>query len=258
MTSQTVYIIVRGQGESGRIPVKRLLQTDLERIGQGFYVANGSKTESLHTLLPADSVFLFKRTRNLIKPLINPSQDSYLLGSLVIIAYKRIPKDPKVRKRLQRLLFKAPCFRLRKGTYAFIQLKPSVYRRFRNIVSPSKFVNEIRKQGGEVTVVSRVALENKRLSMKLLQEFKSLILGRIDLISEKSKSMMGQLRGGEYSEENMKKELSSIRKKLILMKRLMHFVSRIMNMNLSKEYTKALNSYMRCRQAFREMLVIPL
>ena len=255
MTEPYTYFIHRVPKPGRRNFVERLRQISHKKISDGFFSIADSRISQRVISSEKDLLIILKRVRSLTKPLIDEINRNYQLGCLIVVAYSNLPKDPAIRKKLQRLLLRAPCFRLRKGIYAFPQLKSPGYKRFEKIVGPSRLVNLVKKMGGKVSVVSRLTIIDNQSNEKLLQEFKDRILKRMYKLSERCKTIMSLIKLNEYSVTRLVKEVSEIKSNIVSLRHVLFFIHKIFNLDFKKEYRKALNSYMRFRRMANDVLL---
>ena len=258
MTELYSYFIHRVPKAGRRSFFERLRQTSHKKISDGFYLIADSRVSQMGVSSEKDLLIVLKRVRSLVKPLIDDINRNYQLGCLIVVAYRNLPKDPRVRKKLQRLLLRAPCFRLRKGIYAFPQLKPSGYQRFKKIVSPAKLANSVKVLGGEASVVSRLMVINEQSSRRIIQEFRDRMIKRMHKLSEECRTTTKQIKSNEYSAIRLKKEVSDIKNRIISLKHVLFFMHRVLKLDFEKEYRKVQNLYMRLRQMVKEVLLTPL
>ncbi len=255
MTELYSYLICSFPEAGKRSLFERLQQIVHKKISDGFYLIAESRIDQLRVSCEKELLLILRRVRSLIKPQLDDAKKIYQLGCLIVVAYRNLPKNPRVRKRLQRLLLRAPCFRLRKGIYAFPQLKSPGYQKFKKVLGPSRLADSVKNLGGEVSVVSRLTVIDKQSSERLLHEFKDRILKRMHKLSEKCKTIMRQVKLNEYSVIRLKKEVSEIKNNILSLKQVLFFVYRVLNLNFKREYRKVLNSYMRFRRIVNEVLL---
>ncbi len=187
----TTYVVYRASKESKdrSIIPHRLKTLGCKRLHEAFWKINEDKTYKVLKALANNQPILLKRTREIKKPQFTKDQGVAELGSLVVVMYAT-PKEVK-RERIKKLLSKAPCIRLRRSVYAFLQ-KHSIFDKDHRLVDAHRLVEFIDRNNGHVKVIPRVIIEDTNSIERLLLETRERIENKLDDIVRCCKKLYGK------------------------------------------------------------------
>ena len=178
MTSYVVYRASKESKNRSAIP-NRLKSLGCKRLHEAFWRINEDEIHKVLKALVKNQPILLKRIREIRKPRLTQNRGLSELGSLVVIMYST-PKAVK-RERIKKLLSRAPCIRLRRSVYAFLQ-RHSLFDKDHQLVDARRFVEFIEQNNGKVKAVPRAVIEDAESLERLLQETEERVENRLGSI----------------------------------------------------------------------------
>ncbi len=192
MTSYVVYRASKESKNRSAIP-NRLKSLGCRRLHEAFWRINEDEIHRVLKVLVKNQPILLKRIREIRKPRLTQNRGLSELGSLVVIMYST-PKTVK-RERIKKLLSRAPCIRLRRSVYAFLQ-RHSLFDKDHQLVDARRLVEFIEQNNGQVKVVPRVVIEDAESLERLLQETGERVETRLTSIIRCCKELYGRTLSG--------------------------------------------------------------
>lgn len=175
------YIVFKNPLKPGDINF--LLAHGHKRIHKGLWIANHLDSDpKIDNLLSLYSAVVLKSSRTLRSPMIDNEKGIFDLGSLILVAYD-LPYEPRVRKSVNRLIRRGPCFRLSPSIYLFPHAKYEKYDKT-PIVPPSDLVKHIVVHGGKVICIPRLFLLNTYYAKQVVEELNALLIKRVESINQ--------------------------------------------------------------------------
>ena len=193
MTSYVVYRAPKESKNRSAIP-NRLKSLGCKRLHEAFWRIRDDEIRKVLNVLAENQPILLKRIREVKKPQLTQNRGLSELGSLVVVMYAT-PKDVK-REKTKKLLSRAPCLRLRRSVYAFLQ-RHSLFDKDHQLVDARRFVEFIEQNNGKVKVVPRVVIEDAKSLERLLQETIERVETRLTSIIRCCKELYGRTPTGD-------------------------------------------------------------
>ncbi len=210
MTSYVVYRASKESKNRSAIP-NRLKSLGCRRLHEAFWRINEDEIHRVLKALVKNQPILLKRIREIRKPRLTQNRGLSELGSIVVVMYAT-PKDMK-REKIKKLLSRAPCIRLRRSVYAFLQ-RHSLFDKDHQLVDARRFVEFIERNNGKVKVVPRVVIEDAESLERLLQETGERVETRLASIIRCCKELYGRTLSG--NDLRLAKDLLAKNKRIFL------------------------------------------
>ena len=223
------YIVFRSTLKPSDI--RLLLAHGYERIHKGLWIARyPSLTPRMDVLISSYSTIVLKTSRSLRSSVIDYERGVFDLGSLILIAYD-LPCDPRIRKAVNRLIRRSPCFRLSPSIYLFPHAR---YEKYDNtlLISPNNLVKNIVLYGGKVACIPRLSLLNASSAKQVIDEFNALLAKRLENIYQTS------LKLKDIQKLKWMKILSETRLEIKTLNVLIKFFEREVGLNLKDARSK--------------------
>lgn len=178
----------------------------------------------------SDSTTILKTSRELQKPSISFEENTYILGSLILVAYD-LPRSIRIRKAVSRVLKRSPCFKLSPSIYLFPHLK---YEKYEGtlLASPSNLIRGIIVYGGRVICASRLILVCDYSAKRIIEEFLNSLDERVEHVYNHCLVLEN-----DVTSENPKL-LSELKMEVKTLKTLLKFYKSEMGLGLNGVYTK--------------------
>jgi len=164
-----LYVVYRAPTESkdrSTLP-NRLKALGCQQLHRAFWKIDEKKAQRVLKVLANNQPILMKRLRKIKNPQLAKKKEFAGLGSLILVVFT-LPKEAN-REKVKNFLRRAPCIRLRRSVYAFSQ-KHSFYDKEQKVVDALKFINFIKEMQGDVKIISRIVIINRKSVERLLQE----------------------------------------------------------------------------------------
>jgi hypothetical protein len=253
VTSYVVYKASKESKDRSIIP-HRLKALGCKRLHEAFWKFNEDKTYKVLKALKNNQPIFLKRTREIKKPQFTKNKGLSELGSLVVVMYAT-PQDVK-REKIKRLLSRAPCIRLRRSVYAFLQ-KHSLFDKDRRLVDARRFVDFIDQNNGHVRAIPRVVIEDADSIDRLLEETRARVENRLGDIITSCKELCGRaLRGDDL--RLARDLLAKSKREFVTLKRVATFYEKWLGIDFSSSLRRAYKAIKRVSSVINERQVTKL
>ena len=182
------------QESSEKINRKLLAQLDSTRITGRIWEIKNQHQDQILQAHSYPQILILRKTRELHRPIIDRAENIYELGSFLLISYSLPNKPEKIRRTIQRILARTPSIRLRRGIYLFPEARyRSMYAKSVHLIEPYKAFESVRKQGGKITILSRLEIVHPH-GIQILETLKSQYLDRLDKICTRSSELRQEIK----------------------------------------------------------------
>ena len=220
--------------------IKTLLSQNYNRIHRNVLMEPYNVKINNAPFFKRPQFLILKTSRDLMKPQINEKNGKYDLGSLILVSYS-LPEDVKIRKATNRLIRRAPCFRLARSVYIFPQIR---YNSYENsvLVRPSTFLKRMIVFGIPVTYIPKLIISEDSLTKSLINELNESLTKRTHKILHDCNDLQPSLKS------KPSKRFSELRVEIKIMRELQLFYERELKIDLKnvnnglRKATKTLSS----------------
>jgi len=219
--------------------IKTLLGQNYSRIHRNVLMEPYNVKVNDVSFFKRPQFIILKTSRDIMRPQIKEQNGKYDLGSLILVAYS-LPEDVKIRKATNRLIRRAPCFRLARSVYVFPQIR---YNSYENsvLVRPSTFLKRMIVFGIPVTYIPKLIISEDSMAKSLVNELNESLVKRTHKILQ-------DCNGLQLSKSKPSKRFSELRIEIKILRELLFFYERELKIDLKnvnnglRKATKTLSS----------------
>ena len=245
-----LYVVYRAPKEStGRSALpSRLKKLGCQQLHRAFWKVDEEEARKVLKVLENNQPILLRRLREIRNPQLAKKKEFTSLGSLVIVLF-RVPQGVN-RERVKNFLRRAPCLRLRRSVYAFSQ-KHKFYDKEGKLVDSLRFVNFLREMNGEVKILSRVVIINKRAVERLLEEARGRVEKGIAEIVKSCKELYGKaLKRNDLAV--LCDRFSRIRRRYVVLKKIASFYEGWLKLDFSRNLMRAYHALRKVNSVIKK------
>ncbi|TFG11421.1 hypothetical protein EU537_12415 [Candidatus Thorarchaeota archaeon] len=197
-----------------KINVKLLGEQEISRVGNGIYlILEGTTNIKEH--LADISHFRFRRVRE-IPPIKSRDPEVRAKKVFAIVWYQFASPTAGQKKRVQRLIHRAPCIRLRPGVLLFPHLRSKDRERYlkknkeRSVLGSKEFSAVLEEMGGNVARWTRLQLVNQASNELLYASLEKMSKSEIGSLEAKLRTLKEAAVEGEGIRKKLKERYSEI------------------------------------------------
>ena len=232
-----LYVVYRTPSDSkGRSKIPTQLKAlGCQQVHRAVWKIDEKKSYLVSKVLENNQPIVLKRLREIKKPQLAKKREFTGFGSLVVVMFT-LPKDAN-REKVKNFLRKAPCIRLRRSVYAFSQ-KHNFLDKEQKLVDARKFVDFLRENHGNVKIMSRVVIVNKRSVERLLSETKERIEKNVSEIVQSCKDLYVKARDGADLKA-LRDRFARIKRRFVILKTVSTCYESWLKIDFSKNMMRA-------------------
>ncbi len=204
-----MYIVISlSKGEISRDLSEKLKVSGFNKIKEGVWIGLSEKFNFENiTKNGFSEVLVLKKSRKIYTPHIGSEEIN--VGSLTFLSYKIPLNPPKIRKNIERVLWRIPCIRIRKTTYIFPFFKDSA--KIGNMVSVSEMKRLIESVGGYCFKISKLVPIKDWMHQEIFHLFKTNIEEKVNKLNLLLDNLTKKLKRGEIDRKVALKNLYEIK-----------------------------------------------
>lgn len=233
---------------------------------------NGSKFEDTRRIVRG--VFLIKRRHRKIREALSevqhirfkrakdiPKGDSRKLKpfeerTFAVVTYSFGGASEQQKKKMQRLLLRAPCIRVRPGVLIFPNLrskeKARYYSNAGDILDSKKLAREAHLIGARVNRWTRLRLANREAEEYIDASFNEMLKLDLDSFEKKLKHLSQEMDDPSISQKSLRLHLNVLAAKFIKLKRKYGILKAIWQYDSQKELKRVYNRMLKTRRKYQD------
>ncbi len=235
-----------------KINPKLLEEEEISRVGNGIYLISQGTPHIKH-LLAEISHFRFRRVRD-IPPVRSRDPEVRAKKVFAIVWYQFAAPTAGQKKRVQRIIHRAPCIRLRPGVLLFPHLRSKDRERYlkknkeRSVLGSKEFSVVLEEIGSTVIRWTRLQLVNQASNELLYASLEKMSKSEIGSLEAKIRTLKEAAMKGERNPKRLKErysELSTIYRNL---RSKYEVVRLVWDVDLRRELKRTYNLMLRTKR----------